>query len=254
MSTEKDTRDRFFALYTRASRRTIVLSQEEARSLAHRYLGTEHLLLGLLREEDGAAHRALDSLGVTLEDARRRVERLLGRDVGREGIEPSPTGQLPFTPRMREVLTQAASEARWLEHDRHLGTEHLLLGLSGQCEGAAATVLKEGGATPGKIREKVMENTARGYPREDRPATSGKTVSAWVGRQVSVAVENTGGGEPGRFKCTLDGADERGVVVRYGSGTATMTRFYPWHAVPYINLAKSEGPDQPPRRAGFSSA
>ena len=220
--------------------------------MAHRYLGAEHLLLGLLREGSGVAYRALDALGVSLEDARSRVERKLGRDVGREGIEPSSTGQLPFTPRMKEVLTQAAAEARWLEHDRHLGTEHLLLGLSGQYEGVAAAVLKEYGATPGAIRREVMEHTARGYPREDRMATSGKTVSAWVGRSVSVAVENTGSGEPGRFKCTLDGADERGIVVSYESGTKTLTRFYPWHAVPYINLAKSESPERPPRRAGFT--
>ncbi len=181
-------------------------------------------------------------MGITLEDAQRRVEHELGRDVGREGIEPSPSGQLAFTPRMKEVLTQAASEARWLEHDRHLGTEHLLLGLSGQYEGVAATVLKERGATPGAIRREVMENTARGYPREDRAATSGKTVGAWVGRRVSVTVENTGRGEPGRFKCTLDGADDRGIVVSCESGTKTMTRFYPWHAVAYINLASSGGP------------
>ena len=250
---DKDTKGAFFGLYTQASRRTIVLAQEEARSMAHRYLGAEHLLLGLLREGNGAAYRALDSLGLTLEDARGRVERAVGRDVGREGIEPSPTGQLPFTPRMKEVLTQAALEAGWLEHDRHLGTEHLLLGLSGQYEGAAATVLEEHGATPGTIRNKIMQKIYRGYPREDRAITPGKTIGAWVGQRVSVAVEDTGGGESGRFKCTLCGADGKGVVVSYESGTKTMTRFYPWHSVPYINLAESEGPERPPRRAGFAS-
>lgn len=253
MSAERENpKGSIFALYTQASRRTIVLAQEEERSMAHRYLGAEHLLLGLLREGNGVAYRALDSLGVTLEDTRRQVEHRVGRDVGREGIEPSSTGQLPFTARVKDVLTQAASEARWLEHDRHLGTEHLLLGLSGQYEGVAAAVLKEQGATPGAIRGEVMANTARGYPREDRTATSGKTVGAWVGRRVSVAVENTGSGEPGRFKCTLDGADERGIVVSYESGTDTVTRFYPWHAVPYINLASSGSPERPPRRAGFT--
>ncbi|MDP9474179.1 MAG: hypothetical protein M3R38_00485 [Actinomycetota bacterium] len=249
----KGTEGGFFTLYTQRSRRTIVLAQEEARSMGHRYLGAEHLLLGLLRVGGGVAHRALDSLGITLEAARSRVEHMVGRDVGREGFEPSSSGQLPFTPRMKEVLKQAALEARWLEHDRHIGTEHLLLGLSGQYEGVAARVLKEHGATPGTIRNEVMENTTRGYPREDRTASSGKTIEAWAGRHVSVAVENMGNGEPGRFTCTLEGVDERGIVVSYQSDTSRMTRFYPWRTVSYMNLARHDDPVQPSRRAGFSS-
>jgi hypothetical protein len=251
---KKDTEGGFFALYTQRSRHTIVLAQEEARSMAHRYIGAEHLLLGLLREGGGVAYRALDSLGITVEDARSRVEHMVGRDVGREGLEPSSTGQLSFTSRMKKVLTQAALEARWLEHDKHIGTEHLLLGLSGEYEGVAARVLKEREVTPGTIRKEVIENVTRGYPLEGRTAASGKTIEAWVGRHVSVAVENMGNGEPGRFQCTLDGLDDRGIVVSYESGTKKMTRFYPWHSVPYINLAQSEGAKQPPQRAGFSSA
>jgi ATP-dependent Clp protease ATP-binding subunit ClpC len=100
--------DGLFALYTPRSRRTIVLAQEEARSMGHRYIDTEHLLLGLLRVGDGAAYDALSTLGIILEDSRRRVEEIVGRDDGREGLEPSSKGQLPFTPRMKEVLTQAA--------------------------------------------------------------------------------------------------------------------------------------------------
>jgi ATP-dependent Clp protease ATP-binding subunit ClpA len=153
---------------------------------------------------------------------------------------------------MKEVLTQAALEARWLEHDRHIGTEHLLLGLSGQHDGVTARVLNEQGMTPGTIRKEIMEKIGRGYPREGQTEPSGKTIEAWVGRQVSVAVENMGNGEPGRFTCSLEGADDRGIVVSYESGTQRITRFYAWHAVPYINLAKSEGVKQAPRRAGFT--
>lgn len=95
---KKDTESGFFALYTQRSRHAIVLAQEEARSMAHRYIGAEHLLLGLLREGGGVAHRVLDSLGITLEDARSRVEHMVGRNVGREGLEPSSTGQLSGCP------------------------------------------------------------------------------------------------------------------------------------------------------------
>ena len=255
MSAEKnDTKSGFFDLYTQRSRHTIVLAQEEARSMEHRYIGTEHLLLALLRLGSGVAHHALDALGITLEDARSRVENLVGRNVGREGLEPSSTGQLHFTPQMKEVLTQAALEARWLQHDRHIGTEHVLLGLSGQYEGVAARVLKEHGATPAKVRKEVMERVSSGYPREDQMATSGRTLETWVGQRVSVAVDDMGNGEAGRFKCNLEGVDDRGIVVSYESDTNKVTRFYPWHAVPYINLATSEESEQPPRRAGFSSA
>ena len=163
---KKDTKSTF-AHYTERSRNVVVVAQEEAHSLEHRYLGTEHLLLGLLRVEDSIAHQALSAFGVTLENTRSQVEHAVGRNVGREGLEPSATGQLPFTPRAKEVLQQAALEARWLEHDKHVGTGHLLLGLSGQYEGVAAKVLKDHDATPGKIRREVMKGTSWGYGQED---------------------------------------------------------------------------------------
>jgi ATP-dependent Clp protease ATP-binding subunit ClpA len=178
---------------------------------------------------------------------------VVGRDVGREGLEPSSTGQLSFTPRMKEVLTQAVLEPRWLEHDIHIGTEHLLLGLSGQYDGVAARVLNEQGVTPGTIRKEIMAKISRGYSRGDQSETSGKTIEAWVGCQVRVAVENMGNGEPGRFMCTLEGVEARGISVSYESGTQRTTRFYSQHSIPYINLAKSEGAKQAPRRAGFTA-
>ena len=158
---KKDTKRGFFDLYTPRAQQTIVLAQEEARSMEHRYLGTEHPLLGLLKVGSTVALDALGSLDITLEDARSRVENLVGRNVGRQGLDASSTGQLPFTPRTKEVLPQASLEARWLEHDRHTGTEHLLLGLSGQYKGGAARVLKEYGATPATIRGEVMERISR---------------------------------------------------------------------------------------------
>jgi hypothetical protein len=151
------------------------------------------------------------------------------------------------------VSIQAALEARWLSHDRHVGTEHLLLGLSGQYVGVVARVLREHGATPGMIRKEIMESFSWGYTQEDRKAASGKTIEAWVGRHASVAVENMGNGEPGRFRCILERVDGRGIVVSYESEANKIIRFCPWHTVPYINLARSAGAKQPPGRAGFSS-
>ena len=124
--------------------------------------------------------------------------------------------------------------------------------MSGQYGGVAARVLDGQGVTPGKIRNEIMKNITAGYPREGETEPSGKAIEAWVGRQVRVAVENMGNGEPGRFACTLGGVDDRGIVVGYESGTQRITRFYAWRTVPYINLAKSEGAKQAPRRAGFT--
>jgi len=99
MNTDKNNAEGgFFALYTSRSRRTIVLAQEEARSMDHRYIGTEHLLLGLLRVGDGAAYDALSTLGIALEDVRIRVEEIVGRDVGKEGLEPSSVLKPPLPP------------------------------------------------------------------------------------------------------------------------------------------------------------
>jgi ATP-dependent Clp protease ATP-binding subunit ClpA len=128
---QKPTKWEYFALLTRRSRDTLRLGQEEARSMGHLYFGAEHLLLGLLRVESDVAYRALSSLGVNLADTRSRVEQMVGRNVRKEGLKPSETGQLPFTPRMKEALTQTVLESQWLDHDRHIGTEHLLLGLGG---------------------------------------------------------------------------------------------------------------------------
>ena len=128
-----------FERFTERARQVVVLALEEARLLRHNYVGSEHLLLGLLREEEGQAAIALGALGVELRHARAQVERIVGL-----GDSPS-AGQVPFTPRAKRVLELAAKEGSSLGHDR-IGTEHLLLGLLREGEGVGLRVLLELGA------------------------------------------------------------------------------------------------------------
>jgi ATP-dependent Clp protease ATP-binding subunit ClpC len=139
-----------FARFTESARRVVVLAQEEARSLGHGRIGTEHLLLGLLRDEEGVAAHVLGSLGVTAAGVRDRASRLAGRGAG-------PTAaQLPFTPRAKKVLELALREALSLGSEP-IGTEHVLLGLAREHEGAAAQILAELGADPERLRAQVLE-------------------------------------------------------------------------------------------------
>jgi ATP-dependent Clp protease ATP-binding subunit ClpA len=131
----------------------VVLAQDEARALKHNYIGTEHLLLGLLREEEGAAARALEGLDITLEEVRAQVARIIG-----QGDELA-TGQIPFTPRAKKVLELALREALSLGHN-YIGTEHLLLGLTREGEGVAMRILVDFDADAGKIREAVVRALA----------------------------------------------------------------------------------------------
>jgi len=128
----------------------VVLAQEEARLLNHNYIGTEHLLLGLLREGEGVAAQALLRLGISLEDVRARV----GEIIGRGGSVPS--GHIPFTPRAKKVLELSLREALALK-DRHIGTEHLLLGLIREGEGLAMLILTRLGAGPQLLRARVLD-------------------------------------------------------------------------------------------------
>ena len=124
-----------FERFTDRARRVVVLAQEEARLLNHNYIGTEHLLLGLIDEEEGVAARGvLESLDVSLADARAQVEEIIGHGG------QSPSGHIPFTPRAKKVLEMALREALQLGHN-YIGTEHILLGLIREGEGVAAQVL-----------------------------------------------------------------------------------------------------------------
>ena len=137
-----------FERFTERARLVVVLAQEEARALGHNYIGTEHLLLGLLREEEGAGGRVLDSLGVTLEEVRGRVEQIVGRG------DEAPPGQIPFTPRAKKVLERALREAIGLGHN-HIGTEHILLALARE-EGVAAQILAGLDVSPERIRDEIL--------------------------------------------------------------------------------------------------
>src|SRR5918997_3288448 len=138
-----------FERFTERARKVVVLAQDEAARLRHDYIGTEHLLLGLIREEEGVAALSLDAWGVTLDGVRERVGRLVGY-----GEEP-PGQQVPFKPLSKRVLEAALEEALGLGHD-HIGTEHLLLGLLREPEGVAVTVLSDLGVNPEAVRREVL--------------------------------------------------------------------------------------------------
>jgi ATP-dependent Clp protease ATP-binding subunit ClpA len=138
-----------FERFTERARQVVVLAQDEARTLKHNYIGTEHILLGLLREEEGLAARVLDSLDITVEEVRAQVARIVG-----QGDEVT-TGQIPFTPRAKKVLELALREALSLGHN-YIGTEHILLGLVRENEGVAARILLDFDADAEKIRNEVI--------------------------------------------------------------------------------------------------
>ena len=147
-----------FERFTERARKVVVLAQEEARHFNHNYIGTEHLLLGLLREDEGVAARALASLNVTLDEVREQVESIVG--YGEEGTG----GQAPFTPRSKKVLELALREALQLGHN-YIGTEHILLGLVRESEGVAARVLNNLDVDPDKVRREVVRMLGGGRSR-----------------------------------------------------------------------------------------
>ncbi|TCJ16233.1 ATP-dependent Clp protease ATP-binding subunit [Rubrobacter taiwanensis] len=155
-----------FERFTERARKVVVLAQEEARHFNHNYIGTEHLLLGLLREDEGVAARALASLNVTLEEVREQVESIVG--YGEEGTG----GQAPFTPRSKKVLELALREALQLGHN-YIGTEHILLGLVRESEGVAARVLSNLDVDPERVRRQVVQQLGGGRSQR-REAAAGR--------------------------------------------------------------------------------
>ena len=163
-----------FERFTDRARRVVVLAQEEARMLNHDYVGTEHILLGLIREGEGVAARALESLGISREAVRRQVEEIIGQG------QQAPSGQIPFTPRAKKVLELSLREALQLGHN-YVGTEHILLGLIREGEGVAAQVLVKLGTDLTRVRLQVnqllhgdqgKEPAAAGPPSQTAPSTS----------------------------------------------------------------------------------
>ncbi len=156
-----------FERFTERARKVVVLAQEEARHFNHNYIGTEHLLLGLLREDEGVAAQTLNALGVTLDEVREQVESIVG--YGEEGTG----GQAPFTPRSKKVLELALREALQLGHN-YIGTEHILLGLVRESEGVAARVLSNLDVDPDKVRREVVRRLGGGRGQRARGGAGGE--------------------------------------------------------------------------------
>jgi ATP-dependent Clp protease ATP-binding subunit ClpC len=156
-----------FERFTDRARRVVVLAQEEARLLNHNYIGTEHILLGLIHEGEGVAAKALESLGISLEAVRAQVEEIIGHGGS------APSGHIPFTPRAKKVLELSLREALQLGHN-YIGTEHILLGLIREGEGVAAQVLVKLGADLSRVRQQVIQLLS-GYAggKEGAPAGAG---------------------------------------------------------------------------------
>jgi ATP-dependent Clp protease ATP-binding subunit ClpA len=163
-----------FERYTESARHVVVLAQEEARTLKHNYVGTEHVLLGLVCEEEGLAGRVLASFEITVESARAAVVRIVSRG------EETTDGQIPFTPRAKKVLELSLREALSLSH-KYIGTEHILLGLVRENEGVAARILRDFDADPETIRNEVLRMLSG--PDGQAPETS-IAISSRAGPQV----------------------------------------------------------------------
>jgi ATP-dependent Clp protease ATP-binding subunit ClpC len=150
-----------FERFTDRARRVVVLAQEEARMLNHNHIGTEHILLGLIREGAGVAARALEALGFSPDDLRREIEEIIGQG------KSVPTGHIPFTPRAKKVLELSLREALQLGHN-YIGTEHILLGLIAEGRGVGAQVLVRRGASLERVRVEVA-SLLEGYVPEKEP-------------------------------------------------------------------------------------
>ena len=176
-----------FERFTDRARRVVVLAQEEARMLNHSHIGTEHILLGLIREGGGVAAKAVESLGISLEAVRQQVGEIVGQG------QQAPSGHIPFTPRAKKVLELSLREALQLGHN-YIGTEHILLGLIREGDGVAAQVLVKLGGDPTRVRQQVIqllagsqgkEPAAAGAPSETAPSTS--LVLDQFGRNLTAA-------------------------------------------------------------------
>lgn len=177
-----------FERFTERSRRVMVLAQEEARILNHNFIGSEHLLLGLIHEGEGVAAKALERFGITLEAVREQVEQSMGSQTIPVGGSP------PFTPRAKKILELSLREALQLGHN-YIGTEHILLGLVREGEGVAARIIVDLGADLARVRQQVIESLS-GYgkqavqtPTETNPAppkTNRRTVDVSMDQRAAI--------------------------------------------------------------------
>jgi ATP-dependent Clp protease ATP-binding subunit ClpA len=176
-----------FERFTDQARRVVVLAQEEARMLGHGYIGTEHILLGLLAEGEGMAAQALAALGISLDAAREQVAEIIGEGTGQ------PAGHIPFTPRTKKVLELSLREAQRLG-DSYIGTEHILLGMAREGEGVGAQVLGRLGASTDRVLAQVLM-TRRAAPGEEL-------------RRVAVTQTPVERPRPGNFREVMNRLDE----------------------------------------------
>src|SRR5881398_1991343 len=171
-----------FERFTDRARRVVVLAQEEARMLSHNYIGTEHILLGLIHEGEGVAAKALESLDISLEAVRAQVEEIIGQG------QQAPSGHIPFTPRAKKVLELSLREALQLGHS-YIGTEHILLGLIREGEGVAAQVLQKLGADLNRVRQQVIQllsgYTGKGEGQSGEQIPQGSMVLDQFGRNLT---------------------------------------------------------------------
>ena len=174
-----------FERFTERARQVVVLAQEEARTLKHNYIGTEHILLGLLREEEGLAARVLESLDITVERVRAQVVRIVGSG------EEVTSGQIPFTPRAKKVLELALREALSLGHN-YIGTEHILLGLVRENEGVAARILLDFDADSEKIRNEVIRMLSGPGSRRQGSGGGGAGAATGEGKKSSKLLDQFG--------------------------------------------------------------
>jgi ATP-dependent Clp protease ATP-binding subunit ClpC len=165
-----------FEKFTDKARRVVVLAQEEAKLLNHNYIGTEHILLGLIHEGEGVAAKALEALGINLEQVREQVQDIIGQG------QQAPSGHIPFTPRAKKVLELSLREALQLGHS-YIGTEHLLLGLIREGEGVAAQVLTKLGADTNKVRQQVIQLLS-GFQGKEAVSVGGETQPQPKGSQI----------------------------------------------------------------------
>ncbi len=178
-----------FERFTDRARRVVVLAQEEAKMLNHNYIGTEHILLGLIHEGEGVAAKALEALNISLDAVREQVQDIIGQG------QQQPTGHIPFTPRAKKVLELSLREALQLGHN-YIGTEHILLGLIREGEGVAAQVLVKLGADLNRVRQQVIqllsgyqgkEQVAAGVKEESQSSGQGSQVLDQFGRNLTQA-------------------------------------------------------------------
>src|SRR5689334_3916037 len=176
-----------FERFTDRARRVVVLAQEEARMLSHNYIGTEHILLGLIHEGEGVAAKALESLDISLEAVRAQVEEIIGQG------QQAPSGHIPFTPRAKTVLELSLREALQLGHS-YIGTEHILLGLIREGEGVAAQVLQKLGADLNRVRQQVIQLLSgfQGKEAAGAGAVSGQGAAAAEAPSSSLVLDQFG--------------------------------------------------------------